>query len=204
MNSWYLYYRDPVYFGPLLFHINLIAKCLFSLVLQEVNLYHTFANFKLISKFERVRVWFTSWNLRASVILFSCPVPISSTSIAVNYFPSVCRELDPPKCNYSDPQMLSETKNPPVILTPLEASWVINRSCKEKLIFNIATLISGFATDTTQWEVRYPFLLDVHAFCILLSETFWKGDGKHFQSRVAFSPFAFSLSSGAKALCWSY
>ena len=38
-------------------------------------------------------------------------------------------------------------------------------------------------------------LQDVRAFCIRVGELLWKGNGKHFQSRVAFA-----LSSGAKSM----
>lgn len=45
--------------------------------------------------------------------------------------------------------MLSKIKFPLIRLTPLKASWVRNESYKEKSLFNIATLMSTFAIDTT-------------------------------------------------------
>lgn len=40
-----------------------------------------------------------------------------------------------------------------------------------------------------------PVLQDGRVFCIRVGELLWKGNGKHFQSRVAFA-----LSSGAKSM----
>lgn len=41
-------YQDPLCFGAVLFHINMIAECPFHLLLLEMLLCHTFANVKLI------------------------------------------------------------------------------------------------------------------------------------------------------------